>query len=265
MSTKVVAHLKKIFQLRKQKNPSYSLRAFSKQLNTDHSMLSKILSEKRALSFELATKYLEALNTEEFLKNDLLLSFSNSSIFHEPKEWINFEPINAAESKILEKWYFPAVKSTLSITTVVANDHSIAEFLNIEPNQVNKCMKIHIKFGDVILKDSLYILKAHSSFRRNNISNQSRVNMIKNVIYHSIEKINPNEDETMPPAEYIGSIFSTSDKKIQEAQRKLVNFMSYLMQWLENEEDDIEKNTVYSLGMQLVPLGFKKKKSKNLL
>lgn len=52
------------FQRRRQRNPNYSLRAFARDLRTDHATLSQILRGRRALSARMATAFGRRLGLE---------------------------------------------------------------------------------------------------------------------------------------------------------------------------------------------------------
>ena len=60
----LVQHIVDEFQKRKSVNPTYSLRAFSRDIGVDQSLMTKILKGKRKVSAELACKLSGLLNID---------------------------------------------------------------------------------------------------------------------------------------------------------------------------------------------------------
>ena len=60
----LVQHIVDEFQKRKMANPTYSLRAFSRDIGVDQSLMTKILKGKRKVSAELACKLSGLLNID---------------------------------------------------------------------------------------------------------------------------------------------------------------------------------------------------------
>ena len=137
----------------------------------------------------------------------MLLSFSNTEIYNEPMDVNNFETLNSNETHIIEKWYFSAVKSTLNISSVPSDDQSIADFLNIHENQVKQCMQLYIKFGEVIQKNNRYILNKQAHFFRYELDEECQMNMVKNGMIESIQRMSLTKDTNSPPAEFVGAVF----------------------------------------------------------
>ena len=84
------------FELRRQRNPRYSLRAFARYLGTDHSTLSQILRQRRSLSPRTISKFGKQLRFDADVITDAcvrqnaekILQLARSPGFRTHSRWI---------------------------------------------------------------------------------------------------------------------------------------------------------------------------------
>lgn len=112
-----------IFEKRKQANPRYSLRAFARQLGTDASYLSKVLSGKRAFTGTIAMQVTEnlglALPNDGAAYRDSFRTISLDS-FKLISDWYHFAIFELVIVK--GEWNPRTVSRRLGISTVEAMD-----------------------------------------------------------------------------------------------------------------------------------------------
>jgi|GEM_PF-3798868 len=86
--------LLKRLELRRQTNPTYSIRAFARQLKVSHTFLSSVLSRKKRLSIELAEQFCERMRFDEteecrFLTLVILETVSSPPLKHRLHRCLN--------------------------------------------------------------------------------------------------------------------------------------------------------------------------------
>lgn len=103
------------FGLRRQRNPRYSLRAFARDLGTDHSTLSQILRRRRALSPRMVQRFGQRLRYGPAAIHDAyaqqqvetILKLARSPAFRTHSRWIAtrtglpVDAVNAALHRLL--------------------------------------------------------------------------------------------------------------------------------------------------------------------
>lgn len=126
---KLREHLVEEFQRRRDRNPSYSLRAFSQFLGINDSTLSQILRGKRKLTKKSVSR----------LSASLGLSFSDVA-----DDDIKVEPITVLESekaKALSRWYFDAILEMAETDIDKMNPQTVAKHLEVHPIEIQKAIE----------------------------------------------------------------------------------------------------------------------------
>ena len=108
-SMEATEFLKEEFFKRKNKNESYSIRAFSRDLGVSHALLSQIFSGKRTLSAKQAHKMSTLLglsnrDSQRLLEASLQSKSSGSKETHQPYEDLQFE-----FEKVVGRWFHTAL------------------------------------------------------------------------------------------------------------------------------------------------------------
>lgn len=122
---------------RSNRNPSYSLRAFAKSLDVDHSTLSKFLTGAR----KPGTKVILKLGAKIGLSPEEISFFIESSKGNAPSGFNSFESINADNFKVISDWYHYAILELMAVEDFKPDFEWVAESLGITKNQVEVAIK----------------------------------------------------------------------------------------------------------------------------
>jgi uncharacterized protein (TIGR02147 family) len=236
--------LRQEYLTRKERNASYSLRAYSRQLGISKTALVEVLAQKRNLSSKNALKVAERLGlspeaTKKMLTEIRGLSSPNlDSIYHTLdedsfnviSEWYHYAILNLAKLKRHKadpQW----IAKRLGITSLEARSAILRlermDFLEVKSN------KLHRKVGSLSTTEAIPSA-ALRKFHKQNLL----------LAISSIERDGIDE-------RYNTSITMAIDSSRLISARKLfLRFRDRMCAFLESENPD----SVYTLGMQLFPV-----------
>ena len=146
---KFVEILKLELNQRKAVNPSYSMRAYARDLGVSSASLSQILSFKRNLSFDTANKILEKANLEktvvEQLKTELVRlkeqnKLNRKATFLEPIQ--NLNSLAPEDEYIVKNWWAFAILSLSTTKSFIGTKEFISQRLSLEEETVEECLEI---------------------------------------------------------------------------------------------------------------------------
>lgn len=162
----LISALKKELLVIQQKNPRYSLRAYSKKLGVGGGSLSDILNKKRSISLQLGKKILAKLTLDPVQSQrlaEMIKSEENKSIVLLPNE----------AQKMVENWYLFTILSLLELESSPKTLDEIAVKLNLSPSRVTKGINLLLKWGFLKKNDSHYSVSANSWQTTDNIPSAS--------------------------------------------------------------------------------------------
>ena len=143
--------LKDYYERRKAEMPFYSYRMMGDKLGLDSSYLYRVLQKKQHLPAHAlqAAKEILALSGREAEYFDLLFSAAVSKDKAKKEELIERHSLQAAELKLLENWWIPAVRAYLDLNGGVVNVKQIAKDIcpPITEDQVNEAIEILKEVG----------------------------------------------------------------------------------------------------------------------
>ncbi|MEC9283750.1 MAG: TIGR02147 family protein [Bdellovibrionota bacterium] len=149
---KFVQLLNQELKQRKSVNPSYSMRAYARDLGLSSASLSQILSFKRNLSFDTANKILEKANIEKALakqlRSELLRlkeqnKLNRKATFLEPNQPL--KSLAPEDEYIIKNWWAFAILTLSTTKSFIGRKDFIAQRLNLEEEQVEECLEILYK------------------------------------------------------------------------------------------------------------------------
>lgn len=261
--------LANIFQNRKDRNPSYSMRAFARDLGVSTSLLSRVFSGTRPLSLKLALQISTAIDLQESETNALVLSVLESSAKSSKiskKLRTNLEKklatANAVQSnpfyttvdieqfRAMASWYHLAILNLTAVEGFQSEPQWIAEQLGISSIEARSAIERLISIGLLVeigsdlkrTKKSFYFKtqKSHLAIRK----------------FHH---------------EMIGKAQVTLDKTTDhQFQRRLINGITFtcasehielIKEKIDRLQDEIlaltekgKKEEVYQINVQFFPL-----------
>ena len=147
------------FTRRLKKNPSYSLRAFARDLEISSSRLSEVFNLKRGVSQQTLEKMSERLKLAKRHKdilNDLYLIQSSKSAkikehaharLNQAKEKNRIKRLDKNIFKIINEWYHPAIIELIQVTGFTNNPAWIAKKLGISSLQASEAVQRLLEVG----------------------------------------------------------------------------------------------------------------------
>ncbi|MEE6249844.1 MAG: TIGR02147 family protein [Bdellovibrionota bacterium] len=239
-------YLERELQRRVKSNSGYSLRSFARDLDTDPSLLSKLIRGKRKISNKQIDRLGKLLNLSlrsiESFKTDSYLDYTQE----EPYQ------LSLDQFDIIADWQHYAILEMMSLKSFKPDIKWIAKKLNLSTQEVGTCLqrlqrvgilKIHPngKWEDLSHGKSTHILdKNFTSYAHK----KAQKNILEKAI-HSIDHVAIEERDQS------SIMMSCSKEKIDEAKHRITQFRRELSAFLEDTE---EKDSVYQISISLFPL-----------
>lgn len=236
--------LKKELSSRIDKNPSYSLRAFSKMLGISHTSLSQILSGKRPLTNKTQKQIAMALGVslEKFVK----FKMHKDIKFEERFEALDIEKFDA-----LSDWLHDAILELTRLKCFKPDSKWMANTLQVNVNQVNLAIERLIKLELLEIKDGKWIDVSVNN-TTNHIGDYSNVALRKyqkgiiNKSLDALEKV-PREqrDHTSLMLNFSASDIKKAKKMIKEFRKEFST---------SSQEQSSDADGVYALSISFFPI-----------
>jgi len=239
--------LKNEFQLRRNRNPQYSLRAFAKSLKIHSSTLSVILSGKRKISPKQADKILRELNVDQIQKKQILLSIINTPLASTSIP-ANYETLQDESFSMISSCEHFTLLSCLDLDANGQTAEQLSEKLKIPLRETSECLERLARLQLVNRHENIWQATGRKFATNDNVLSSSvrRVNReyiskaLSSLQYHSVEE-----------RDISGVTMAISSKKIPMAKKMIANFRREMAEYLEAGNG---KDEVYRLNIQLFPL-----------
>lgn len=254
MSDQIVQFIQEKYNERAAKNSRYSLRAFAKDLNIEHSILSKILAKKRNLTFETANKILSGLSLQASIKNSLLLTISDSTNYAKGLEDQEFVTLSEFELDNTYKWYYYAFLSALEVKNVEPTLDGIASYLGLDIKTSEDVAHTLKKLGAVEEDHGQLRLTGMCYTSTNEVKSEALIKAHADHIDLSKVYLD-SEERKSDVSDYSGITVAVPKQKLDEAKRRIKEFRRSFAIWI--SQDDVPKTDVYRLNIQLFPLNKK--------
>lgn len=259
--------LKDEFNRRKNKNKSYSIRSFARQLKVASSPLSQILDGNRSLSTKLATRIGAALNWDPSQMNEFLGSIALEKINKGLKR-VNPKLREIAKStgylkqsrfrilsndfESISQWQHHAILEYISIHPYL-DLQKIAETFNIKEELIHQYLEQLKELQLIQIEKNKFIklvdhfetadkTKTTESLKKHQLN---LLELSKNAILNTDLKFRIHS----------GLCFAIDESKLNEARNLVDEFMGKMSNLLENDK----KSAVYQFQISLFPLEKNKK------
>lgn len=238
MSQKASKYLKKIYETRRAKNASYSMRAFARDCRISGGRMSEYFVGKRQLTYGAASSICESSNLSEGEKENLM------SFFHKEKL---FKVIEDDTFQYMNNPLVYAILSAMDADDFKGSADWLSERLGESIIEVQNSIQVLIKLGLVDKSQNSEIsLKQRAVKTTDNISSQS----IRESHKIRLKKIVDNIDFIDVADRHVTSMTMCISKvKLDIAKQKIESFLDEMSELLECSE----QNDVYELNVQLFP------------
>jgi uncharacterized protein (TIGR02147 family) len=238
--------LHKIYTDKKQRNGTYSIRAFARDLDIPSGRLTEIFNGKRSLTVQLGEKISGKLGLSDEEKKSFIETISHDKK-HKKKSLTGHEIC----LDIFEKVFSPnayAILSLMETRGFRSDTDYIAERLGIARSETAHLLQ-ELTAAGFITQNNMGKMKPHfpSTFAGDSVPSQVIRNYHKKVLAGVIEKIDAIE---MTDRDLSAITMAIDKSKLEIAKKKIARFRRSLMKFLESGK----KSEVYCLSVQLFPL-----------
>lgn len=238
-----------------QKNPSYSLRAFAKQLGVSAATLSGILTGKRKLTAEMMGKIGFALNLapEEVwgLQRQLLGHQDNTA-------HAKFTELSQEMFMIVSEWYHLPILELMKLSDFKPDANWISKRLNVNSNQIKIAIDRLQRVGILEIKGNVWLDKTDGFTTHYNPqqTSEAKKRYQKQLLEKSLESL---ERDDYSIRDHSSTTMAINTKDILKAKKEIQSFRKKLCELMETSPRPDE---VYQLQIGFFPIT--RNKTKNL-
>lgn len=264
-----------VFQSRRERNPSYSVSAFARDLGVSVSLLSRVFAGTRPMTLKFALQISEALNLKEPESNALLLSvlhFSSKNAKISKRVRAKLErQLNSANAaspttlyttieierfRAVANWYHLAVLNLVTLSDFQNHPTVVARRLGITTAEARNAIERLIGIG-LLVEDSqgklnrtsqnFYVKTQRSEFAVRKFHHQ--------MIEKAAEALRSDSDQAFSKRLINGITFSCAPEHIELIKEKIDRLQNEILALTSNGIRD----SVYQMNVQLFPLTQPKK------
>ena len=259
-----------LFKSRCERNPSYGLRAFARDLGIPSSTLSPVLRGKRHFSAKNLDKITLLLNLSKERREEILArgkkrgsqeqgrELEGHFLSHQKEE--RFISLREDEFLLIARWYFLAILTLANRNDCPFDAKIIGKCLGISKEKAMRALEVLIRLKQIERKEGLLIRVGRSIRTSQDLSSIA----IKNYQMENLELMKKALYETpVKEREITTMTFALEEKMIPKAKALITQFKRDFVKLLENPKGE----AIYSLNVALYPLAkiphLKKQNKKN--
>lgn len=230
------------------KNPQFSMRAFARMVDVSPAVLSRVLSGKRKLTFNLAVRIADALMLGP-VERDTLYSFflkgneSQTTPEDRHEKELSLDCFNA-----MKDWYHYGITQLLYLEAFREETKWIAKMLSITELEAKLAVDRLVRL-EILDRDEdgrLYRTATHLS-TSTDIASAGIRHFQKQILEKSIESL---ELHDVKERDITSITIAINESRIAEAKLEIKKFRLKMSEFLAEGE----KTRVYNLGVHLIPL-----------
>ncbi len=243
--------LREELEKRSSKNPRYSLRAFAKTLGMSHTVLSLILSGKRAVSKKMATRLAEFLDFDPIQKQKLIENRKTVNVRNQIDS--DYQQLSLDTFTVISDWYHYAILSLLELSQARFEAKWISKALGITEIQAKLAMdrltrlKLVEKSKNGKWQQTGYPLKVE-----NTVSTSATRKFQRQLLEKALESL---ESDPIEKRDFSSMTMAIDPELIPYARDEIQKFRRELARKLESRGN---AKAIYNLTVQIYPV------SKNL-
>lgn len=256
------------FLKRKEKNPSYSMRAFARDIGISPPQLSRIMSRQRELTYRQMSLISDALGLSEresnfWVTQVILKAQKNAKIpvalrkraqisgLKGKKPLLKISPLSVEKFKVISQWYHFAILELTFLKDFDSNPEWIAASLGITVLEASAAIDRMIEIGLLEVTPEGQLKKTHSTFMVNTERSEPEIRKYETTMIErakaEVQKTQQQEWENR----VINSItFPSNPESIPELKAALAEFQKKIFTMIKGHEFE----QVYHFGFQLYPV-----------
>lgn len=239
--------LKQQLEIKKSKNPSYSLRAYAQWLGLSPAHLSQLMSGIRPITNKVSLKIVEKFNFSPAEKIAFFESVHLAVIENNIKQDDKFFLIKEDEFKLISDWYHFAILSCFDLPASNTKHTWFAKKLGLDVKVIDQAIERLIRLNIIAKKNGKYI-QIKKPIRT---STDIPVSAIRKYHAKNLEiALDKMETVDVNQREFTSITMAINPKKLKIAKELMTDFKRRLSDLLETGE----KTEVYTFSAQLFPI-----------
>jgi len=237
-------------------NPNYSLRAFARKVAVSPSVLSRILSGKRKLTFGMAIRLADALDLAPKERKRLYATIS-----HNKKNQIQRAPLTSYELSVdafntISEWYHYGICQMLFLEDFKEDHNWMANFLNISVLELKLALECLLRLGLLARDKSGNLYRTAQQFSTTtDVASQGLRTFQKQILEKAL--ISLGEDQ-ITERDITSITVATNEDQIANVKKEIKKFRLKISEILGQGP----KTRIYNLGIHLIPLSDSTKRKK---
>lgn len=241
---------------KRQRNPSYSLRAMARDLGVSHTYLSLVKNGRKQISAHQAQWMGEALKLDEmtrahFVKSALqTVSARSRGPKPLPKKVEAFLKLEGERARALPEWFYFAVADLTLTKGFQADPAWIAKRLSITPSQAELALSRLQKLG--LIEKHLGGWQKTNAFLHlpadRSVAQMRRLH--RTMILKSLAALQSPKKSDFERRDITGCLIPTNPARLAEAKKRIARFRKQMIRFL----SDGECTELYQMNVQLFPL-----------
>jgi uncharacterized protein (TIGR02147 family) len=242
--------LRALLNVTQQRNPAYSLRAFSKKMNLAPSVLCEVLNGKRRTTKKMALKVIDKISIDPIEKSEILNAYEFSGenlkqLQQKTKNKINYQHIASDQFLLINRWYHLAILSLAETVDFKPRPKWIAKRLNILVEEAVEALERLERLNYIKWDRKNHVIKLLSG----PISTDDEIASmaIKGAHYDDLRQAELVLDNIpVKDRDFTALTLAINTKKIPQAKKIIREFQDRLAQILESgTQDEVYKFTCY--------------------
>jgi uncharacterized protein (TIGR02147 family) len=251
--------LVELLERKKEANPSYSLRAFARDLKLSPSFVSRALRGEKHFSANKLKLIFRVLDvdkeTQTKIKSMFIIyrmgkDFKDLGTAKISKSHLEFKRLPQNKLNLLTKWHHIPVLELLTVTDFKISEDQIAHRLNITRSMAHESLEALRALKVISLEDG-QLSRKNNRMRLASSSSKPEIRSYhQSMIAKAVAELNKTDDESFSLRLVTGITFGANLEKL-EAAKAILNDAIHKASKILGESSATE---VYQLNLQLFPL-----------
>ena len=225
-------------------NPQFSMRAFARMVDVNPAVLSRILSGKRQLTFNLAVRIADALTLGPMEREELYAIFTErSSLLNLKDKEINLDSYHA-----IKDWYHYGITELLLMDSFREDYKWLAHILDISELEAKLAVERLLRLKVLARDTDGKLCRTYAYF---STTPEIAASGIKHFQKQILEKFSESLDKDLEVERSFSSItIAINEEHLDLAKKEIKKFKKTMTKLL----GEGKKTRLYSLGIMLTPL-----------
>ena len=245
--------LKQEYEARKERNPSYSVRAFSSYLGVNSSVISKIFSGKARPT----VKYIESFGLKLGMPLKEIQRISKTEqigqLLKEDQKFKNYKQITLDSYELVSEWYHIAILYLRKKDNTLYDTDVLAKKLAVPKKKITQALKRLERLEIIEAKGDKYKVVTDAFYQNIETTHveQAAKKFVHDILLKSIDAL-----ESVPKEDRVHSTLtmSFSPKKMKDVKIFVDKFKKKFLSTFDEKANDVE---AYTLQLSFFPLSKK--------